>query len=192
MVEHLCDDLNTPAAFAAIDRIVDSSLPTDRDRYTVQYILRLLGVHVSRSNIARAADDVATALRAVSLLSVSDWTNLAVAIKGKPLGSNGKPRPGTKLLAALGALDKSLGDLRPAIRSATENPIVADTLENYLRSLQPDQDPFEKRVIALLAKRNAARKAKNFAESDRIRDELAAMGVVLQDSKDGTTWEVAR
>ena len=40
--------------------------------------------------------------------------------------------------------------------------------------------------------RNAARKAKNFAEADRIRDELAAMGVVLKDSKDGTTWEVAR
>jgi cysteinyl-tRNA synthetase len=40
--------------------------------------------------------------------------------------------------------------------------------------------------------RNAARKAKNFAESDRIRDELAKMGVVLKDSKDGTTWEVAR
>ena len=37
-----------------------------------------------------------------------------------------------------------------------------------------------------------ARAAKNFAESDRIRDELAAMGVVLKDSKEGTTWEVAR
>ena len=40
--------------------------------------------------------------------------------------------------------------------------------------------------------RNAARKAKNFKESDRIRDQLAAMGVVLKDSKDGTTWEIAR
>ena len=40
--------------------------------------------------------------------------------------------------------------------------------------------------------RNAARKAKDFKESDRIRDELAAMGVVLKDSKDGTTWEIAR
>ena len=38
----------------------------------------------------------------------------------------------------------------------------------------------------------AARAAKNFAESDRIRDELAAKGIVLKDSKDGTTWEVAR
>ena len=40
--------------------------------------------------------------------------------------------------------------------------------------------------------RNAARKAKNFKESDRIRDELKAMGVVLKDKKDGTTWEVKR
>ena len=29
-------------------------------------------------------------------------------------------------------------------------------------------------------------------ESDRIRDELAKMGVVLKDTKDGTTWEIAR
>ncbi|MDB5557257.1 MAG: cysteine--tRNA ligase [Enterovirga sp.] len=41
--------------------------------------------------------------------------------------------------------------------------------------------------------RLAARAAKNWAESDRIRDELKAMGVQLKDNKDGTTtWEVAR
>ena len=50
----------------------------------------------------------------------------------------------------------------------------------------------EPKVVNLIEARNAARKAKNFAESDRIRDELAAMGVVLKDSKDGTTWEIAR
>jgi cysteinyl-tRNA synthetase len=33
---------------------------------------------------------------------------------------------------------------------------------------------------------------KDFKESDRIRDELAKIGVVLKDSKEGTTWEVAR
>ncbi len=44
----------------------------------------------------------------------------------------------------------------------------------------------------MIAARNAARAAKNWAESDRIRDELAAMGIKLTDSKDGTTWEVAR
>jgi cysteinyl-tRNA synthetase len=41
--------------------------------------------------------------------------------------------------------------------------------------------------------RNAARASKNWAESDRIRDELAAMGIALKDNKDGTTtWEVKR
>jgi cysteinyl-tRNA synthetase len=50
----------------------------------------------------------------------------------------------------------------------------------------------EGRIEALIADRSAARKSKNFAESDRIRDELLAMGVVLKDSKDGTTWELAR
>jgi cysteinyl-tRNA synthetase len=47
-------------------------------------------------------------------------------------------------------------------------------------------------VTALIAARNAARQAKNFRESDRIRDELAKMGVVVKDAKDGTTWEIAR
>jgi cysteinyl-tRNA synthetase len=47
-------------------------------------------------------------------------------------------------------------------------------------------------IDALVGSRNAARRAKNFKESDRIRDELAAMGVVLKDTKDGTTWEIAR
>jgi cysteinyl-tRNA synthetase len=47
-------------------------------------------------------------------------------------------------------------------------------------------------VESLIASRSAARKAKDWVASDRIRDELAAMGVVLKDSKDGTTWEVAR
>jgi cysteinyl-tRNA synthetase len=47
-------------------------------------------------------------------------------------------------------------------------------------------------INARIADRNAARKAKDFKESDRIRDELAKKGVVLKDTKDGTTWEIAR
>ena len=47
-------------------------------------------------------------------------------------------------------------------------------------------------VDSLIAARTAARARKDFRESDRIRDELAAMGVVIKDSKEGTTWEIAR
>jgi cysteinyl-tRNA synthetase len=53
------------------------------------------------------------------------------------------------------------------------------------------------KVEPLIADRAAARARKDFKESDRIRDELAAMGVVLKDGKDAdgkpvTTWEIAR
>lgn len=43
-------------------------------------------------------------------------------------------------------------------------------------------------IEELINKRQAARKAKNFAESDKIRDELLAKGVTLIDSREGTRW----
>ncbi|WP_071871297.1 cysteine--tRNA ligase [Atopomonas hussainii] len=46
-------------------------------------------------------------------------------------------------------------------------------------------------VDALIAARLQARADKNWAESDRIRDQLTAMGVVLEDGKGGTTWRLA-
>jgi cysteinyl-tRNA synthetase len=49
-----------------------------------------------------------------------------------------------------------------------------------------------KEIDRLISDRTAARARKDFKESDRIRDELAAMGVVIKDSKEGTTWEIAR
>jgi cysteinyl-tRNA synthetase len=58
--------------------------------------------------------------------------------------------------------------------------------------VNPPLPLFSEKVDQLIAKRNEARKVKNFGEADRIRDELAKMGVVLHDTKDGTTWEIAR
>jgi cysteinyl-tRNA synthetase len=43
-------------------------------------------------------------------------------------------------------------------------------------------------VQAKIDQRDAARKAKNFGESDHIRDELLAAGIVLEDGPGGTTW----
>ena len=46
-------------------------------------------------------------------------------------------------------------------------------------------------VEALIAARLQARAEKNWGESDRIRDQITAMGVVLEDGKGGTTWRLA-
>jgi cysteinyl-tRNA synthetase len=48
----------------------------------------------------------------------------------------------------------------------------------------PGTDEIDRQITARLA----ARKAKNFAESDRIRDALAEQGIVLEDGPSGTTW----
>jgi cysteinyl-tRNA synthetase len=51
----------------------------------------------------------------------------------------------------------------------------------------------ESKVVNLIDARNAARKSKNFQEADRIRNELNAMGVEIEDTKDGKTkWKIAR
>ena len=67
--------------------------------------------------------------------------------------------------------------------------------QTILRSQRGGVDT--KRVEALISDRAAARARKDFKESDRIRDELAAMGVVLKDGRDAdgkaiTSWEIAR
>jgi len=47
------------------------------------------------------------------------------------------------------------------------------------------------RIASLIAARNAARKTKNFAEADRIRQELLDAGILLEDTPQGTTWRRA-
>lgn len=51
------------------------------------------------------------------------------------------------------------------------------------------EDDLDARVEEMITKRQEARKAKNWAEADRIRDELKAMGIVLMDTKQGVQWK---
>ena len=47
-------------------------------------------------------------------------------------------------------------------------------------------------VERLVEERLAARRAKDWTASDRLRGALDALGVALKDSKDGTTWELRK
>jgi cysteinyl-tRNA synthetase len=49
----------------------------------------------------------------------------------------------------------------------------------------------EEEIVRLIGERESMRRARKFAEADAIRDELAARGIVLEDSAGGSRWRRA-
>ncbi|KFG69926.1 cysteine--tRNA ligase [Microvirga sp. BSC39] len=97
-----------------------------------------------------------------------------------------------KMLAELHALDRQAdhGELGANLRALG---FLLEGAEAWKARRQSALSVDSARVEALIAARKEARASKNWPESDRIRDELAALNVVVKDNKDGTTtWEVAR
>ena len=65
--------------------------------------------------------------------------------------------------------------------------LLQEDPENYLRGSAEDGLNAEA-IEALIEQRLQARRTKNWKESDRIRDELKAQGIILEDSPQGTSW----
>jgi cysteinyl-tRNA synthetase len=70
--------------------------------------------------------------------------------------------------------------------------LLKSNLATWQRWTPPGQTVDETEIARAIEARKAARAAKNFADSDRIRDEMLAKGIVLKDGPQGTTWEVKR
>ncbi len=89
--------------------------------------------------------------------------------------------------------DDHEGDDRAMFRAALHILGLLQVGETEWRSWRPAGLVIdEARVAMLVAARSAARAARDFAEADRLRAEVEAMGVVLKDGPDGTTWELKR
>jgi cysteinyl-tRNA synthetase len=101
---------------------------------------------------------------AAFLDALSDDLNTPQAIAELHKGSE------HELAGGLGVLGFSNVQLRLAAKKAVDEAAIADAI----------------------AARKAARARKDFKESDRIRDELLAQGIVLKDGPNGTTWDVKR
>ena len=112
---------------------------------------------------------------------LSDDLNLARAIASLNEAVSARPVVGVepcphRELASLLAMDGVLGVL------GRNSPIGGAVV---------DDPGFAARVEALIAQRAAARAAKDWPASDRVRDELAALGVTIKDGPSGTTWTKA-
>lgn len=72
---------------------------------------------------------------------------------------------------------------------------VKELLEKLLEVLgihaERKEESLDARVEALIAERQTARKEKNYARADEIRAELTAMGILLEDTKEGVKWKRA-
>jgi len=64
-----------------------------------------------------------------------------------------------------------------------------DAVFDVLKPSGADAGDDDSKIEARIAERNAAKKARNFARADQIRDELLAMGIILEDTKSGVRWK---
>lgn len=93
-----------------------------------------------------------------------------------------------KAIAELHRL-KNVGDKAGLKASANLMGLLLDESPSWLKEDTKSTDIDEAEIEALIAERSQARKAKDFARSDEIRDMLAQKGIMLLDGPNGTEWK---
>jgi cysteinyl-tRNA synthetase len=99
--------------------------------------------------------------------------------------------------AALAAIFELIRDLNPALES---RQVGADTRAAVLETFRKFNQVFDvfqveeesipdEEILRLIHERESARKERDFRRADQIRDHLAALGILLEDTREGTRWK---
>lgn len=99
----------------------------------------------------------------------------------------------------LAAVFELVRDINVSVLQSGSKALIADAIKLFdeltdvLGIVYPHEqaDDLDAEVEKMIEARQAARKAKNWAEADRIRDELKAQGIVLEDTPQGVKWHRA-
>jgi len=83
----------------------------------------------------------------------------------------------------------ALDDGRVGVKGRAELLALIDDVDAHLDVMRVDEPGLAEEVERLIAEREAARSARDFARADSIREELRARGIALEDSKDGVRWK---
>jgi len=86
----------------------------------------------------------------------------------------------------------ALDDGRVGKRGHAELQALMDEVDAHLDVIGADEPGLAGEVERLIAEREAARAARDFARADRLRDELRDRGIALEDSKEGVRWKRVR
>ena len=86
----------------------------------------------------------------------------------------------------------ALDEGRVGERGRAELLSLLSDVDAHLDVLVADEPGLADEVERMIAEREAARKARDFARADGIREELRGRGIALEDSKDGVRWKRVR
>lgn len=120
-------------------------------------------------------DDFNSPMAFGSLSQMAKWGNLLASRK--------------KHTKIVGELSKTLKKLCSSFRILEESP--EDFIQSHKTKILKELNLTEKDLLDLIRQRQEAREAKNWKESDRIRDLMTEKGIVLQDGVEGTTWSLS-
>jgi cysteinyl-tRNA synthetase len=168
LIEALSDDLNAPEAIKVLHDRQGSALRSNEE--SQQFVNNLVFLGIFRD------------YRAEVLPFMQE------ALKGFKTGDPGKLHSNIFVQSMVRRIDSKPEKLQR----------VLDRKEEFIKYLANNQHAEEIADVDIdfvnkaIKDRSQARKLKDFAESDRIRDELLAQGIVLKDGPGGTTWEVKR